>query len=140
MADSNINDGFRYLNVKPDTGGFWNLLKYSLWGSNHGAVEVGGGTAEEETDHRFVILVSIVALKLLHLFRKPMEFTGHVVDFFLNLISENGSLFGILSNILHGKVVILKRGTDTFICINLVHLLKESQNLNPVFERQWTCV
>ncbi|XP_039069719.1 triacylglycerol lipase OBL1-like isoform X2 [Hibiscus syriacus] len=105
MVDSNINDGFRYLNVKPGTGGLWNLLKYSRWGSNHGA----------ETDHRFVILVSIVVMELLRLFRKPMEFTGYVVEFFLNLISQNGSLCGLLSNILHGKAVIPKRGTDTFI-------------------------
>ncbi|KAE8707674.1 hypothetical protein F3Y22_tig00110377pilonHSYRG00029 [Hibiscus syriacus] len=114
MADSNINDGFRYLKVKPHTGGIWKLLKYSLWGSNHGAVEVGGGTAEEEADHRFVMLVSIVVMKLLHLFRKPMEFTGYVVDFFLNLISQNGSLCGLLSNILHEEAMATKFDIEKF--------------------------
>ncbi|GMI86517.1 Oil body lipase 1 [Hibiscus trionum] len=117
MADSNTNDGFRYLNVRPNKGGLSNLLKFSLWGSNHDMVAVGGGAAGEDEVHRWVILVSIVVRKLLHLFRKPMEFTGYVVEFFLNLISQNGSLFGLFSNILLGKVVIPKRGSDTFISI-----------------------
>ncbi|KAK8480479.1 hypothetical protein V6N13_126927 [Hibiscus sabdariffa] len=117
MADSNTNDGFRYLNVRPEKGGVWNLLKFWLWGSNHGLVVVGGGAAVQEEVHRWVILVSIVVRKLLHLFRKPMEFTGYVVEFFLNLISQNGSLFTLLSNILLGKVVIPKRGSGSYISI-----------------------
>ncbi|OMO80504.1 hypothetical protein COLO4_24057 [Corchorus olitorius] len=51
-----------------------------LESSDHGLV---GG---EAADHRWVILVSIIARKIIHLLSKPMEFTGFVVDFFLNLI------------------------------------------------------
>ncbi|OMO65965.1 Lipase, class 3 [Corchorus olitorius] len=115
-----LHDEFSYLIVRPERGGIWDLMKYSLMGniesgamflesSDHGLV---GG---EAADHRWVILVSIIARKIIHLISKPMEFTGFVVDFFLNLIYQNGSLFGLLHNLLHGDVVIPKRGTKTFI-------------------------
>ncbi|KAE8707979.1 hypothetical protein F3Y22_tig00110365pilonHSYRG00119 [Hibiscus syriacus] len=92
FPDKNDDDVFRYLIVRPDEGGIWDLLSYSLSGdrdslfkflesSNQDAVVVAGG---EAADHRWVILVSIVARKILHFLGKPMELTGYVVDFFLN--------------------------------------------------------
>ncbi|XP_021886818.1 uncharacterized protein LOC110806317 [Carica papaya] len=74
--------------------------------------EVAGG---EVADHRRIILVSIIFRKIIALFNKPMEYAGYVVDFFLNLFSENGNLTGLLYNLLHGKVVIPERDTETFI-------------------------
>ncbi|XVF87008.1 hypothetical protein PTKIN_Ptkin18bG0086000 [Pterospermum kingtungense] len=115
------DDDFRYLIVRPEKGGIWDLMKYSLWGDiESGArfLESSGQVlegAEEADDRRWVILVSIVARKILHLVSKPLEFTGFVSDFFLNLISLNGSLFGLFYNLLHGEVVIPERGTETFI-------------------------
>ncbi|XVE51766.1 hypothetical protein DITRI_Ditri02bG0067200 [Diplodiscus trichospermus] len=122
MKNDGPDDAFRYLIVRPERGGIWDLIKYSLWGDLESGLRFlessdQGVVGGEEADHRWVILVSIVARKILHLFSKPMEFTGHVVDFFLNLISQNGSLFGLFYNLLHGEVVIPKRGTETFISI-----------------------
>ncbi|XWS19979.1 hypothetical protein CRYUN_Cryun31cG0062300 [Craigia yunnanensis] len=114
------DDDFRYLIVRPEKGRIWDLMRYYLWAD----IESGLRFLEcsdqrvvgvEDADHRWVILVSIVARKIIHLFSKPMEFTGYVVDFFLNLISQNGSFFGLFYNLLHGQVVIPKRGTETFI-------------------------
>lgn len=115
------DDVFRYLIVRPEKCGVWDLVNYSLWGdiesgarflesSDH--VSVGA----EEADHRWVILVSIVARKILHLFSKPMEFTGFVVEFFLNLVSLNGSLFGLLYNLLHGN------NTNSPLFISMIHV------------------
>ncbi|KDP40613.1 hypothetical protein JCGZ_24612 [Jatropha curcas] len=44
-----------------------------------------------------------------------MEYTGYVLEFFLNFMSENGDLLGLLWNLLRAKVVIPQRGTETFI-------------------------
>ncbi|KAK7834167.1 hypothetical protein CFP56_024876 [Quercus suber] len=53
-------------------------------------------------DHRWVILVSLILRKLIAFFAKPMEWTGYALDFFLNLLSLNHNLFGLLSNLLQG--------------------------------------
>ncbi|KDO53737.1 hypothetical protein CISIN_1g0372962mg, partial [Citrus sinensis] len=66
-------------------------------------------------DHRWVIAVSIIARKIIGFLAKPMEYTGFVVDFTLNLLSQNGNIFGLLYSLLHGKVVIPRRGTETFL-------------------------
>ncbi|KAE8667180.1 Autoinhibited H(+)-ATPase isoform 1 [Hibiscus syriacus] len=111
FPDKNDDDVFRYLIVRPDKGGIWDLLSYSLSGdidslvkfleaSDQDAVVVAGG---EAADHRWVILVSIVARKILHFLGKHMELTGYVVDFFLNLLSQNGSILGLLYNLLKGE-------------------------------------
>ncbi|XP_061359245.1 triacylglycerol lipase OBL1 [Gastrolobium bilobum] len=44
-----------------------------------------------------------------------MEWTGSFLDFLLNLLSQNGYFFGLLHNLIHGKVVVPQRGTETFI-------------------------
>ncbi|KAL1076770.1 hypothetical protein V6Z11_D10G053700 [Gossypium hirsutum] len=113
-------DDFRYLIVRPDKGGIWDVLKYSL----RGDIECGskflessdqGVVGGEAADHRWIILVSIVARRIIHFLGKPMELTGYGVDFFLNLLSQNGSLFGLFYNLFRGDIVIPKRGTETFI-------------------------
>ncbi|TYG48943.1 hypothetical protein ES288_D10G055600v1 [Gossypium darwinii] len=113
-------DDFRYLIVRPDKGGIWDVLKYSL----RGDIECGskflessdqGVVGGEAADHRWIILMSIVARRIIHFLGKPMELTGYGVDFFLNLLSQNGSLFGLFYNLLRGDIVIPKRGTETFI-------------------------
>jgi hypothetical protein len=82
----------RYLIVRPEKGRFTDLFRYALLGAN--------------VDHRrrWVILVSILVLKLIALFAIPMYWTGRFLDFFLNLISLNGgSFFTLLHNFLHGQ-------------------------------------
>ncbi|PPS09797.1 hypothetical protein GOBAR_AA10849 [Gossypium barbadense] len=105
---------FRYLIVRPEKR--WESGLRFLESSDRGSVAMGGGASgEEEANDRWIIIVSIVVRKLLGLCSKPMELTGYGVDFILNLISQNGSLLGLLSNTLNGEVIIPKRGTETFI-------------------------
>jgi hypothetical protein len=94
----------RYLIVRPEKGRFTDLFRYALLGAN--------------VDHRrrWVILVSILVLKLIALFAIPMYWTGRFLDFFLNLISLNGgSFFTLLHNFLHANVVLPERGSLTFV-------------------------
>ncbi|XP_055826103.1 triacylglycerol lipase OBL1-like, partial [Solanum dulcamara] len=126
MATNNVT----FLIVKPENGGIWDLvclllggvrgemnakfLEYSYADGDGGG---GGGGGEEVDDHIWVIFVSIVVRKILKVFKKPMEWSGNFFEFFINLFSLNDNFFGLLHNILHGKLVIPQRGTETFISI-----------------------
>ncbi|KAM5579731.1 triacylglycerol lipase OBL1 [Rosa sericea] len=118
--DIDGDDQFRYLIVRPEKGGLLDLAKYTVLGDTGSGVrflegsdeQVLGGVAEAQ---RWVIVVSIIARKILALFGKPMEWTGYVVDFILNLLSLNGNLSGLLSHVVHGTVEVPQRGTETFI-------------------------
>ncbi|KAJ8539346.1 hypothetical protein K7X08_013598 [Anisodus acutangulus] len=133
MATSNV----RFLIVKPENGGIWDLVRFLVQGDNQSRAKFleysdvlfeeepelqrdgddysGGGGSEDDGNHRWVIFVSILVRKILKLFAKPMEWTGYFFEFFLNIFSHNGSFLGLLYNILHGKLVLPKRGTETFI-------------------------
>ncbi|KAJ6427210.1 hypothetical protein OIU84_022747 [Salix udensis] len=115
-----------YLIVRPEKGGMLDLLRYLAWadkGSGERFLESSeeGNMGEEAADHRWIILVSVIVRKIVSLFGKPMEYTGFVVDFFLNLLFQNGGIMGLFLNFLQGKVVIPQRDTDTFIS-NIGHL------------------
>lgn len=103
----------RYLIVHPENGGVRDLLSYSVRGdkqcfnkfleTNFNVREIppGGGEMIND-DHRFVIMVSIVIRKILSFLAKPMHWIGCLVDFLLNLMSQNGNLLGLLYNVIHG--------------------------------------
>ncbi|GKV09676.1 hypothetical protein SLEP1_g21138 [Rubroshorea leprosula] len=73
--------------------------------------------ATVKPDHRWVIVVSFIALKIIHLISKPMQYTGYAVTFILNLISQNGGFFGLLRNLLAGNLVVPQRGIEAYISI-----------------------
>ncbi|KAJ7011459.1 triacylglycerol lipase OBL1 [Populus alba] len=109
-----------YLIVRPKKGSMLDLLRYLAWADNGSGVRFlesseEGIMGEEAADHRCIILVSIIARKIISLFGKPLEYTGFVVDFFLNLLFQNGGIMGLFLNFLQGKVVIPQRDTETFI-------------------------
>ncbi|KAM7480675.1 hypothetical protein LguiA_028888 [Lonicera macranthoides] len=123
----------RYLIVRPENGGVVDLLRFVA--SRDKAIipsskfiessdddydellagEGGGGEGMSTPDHRWVIFVSIIVRKILSFFGKPMEWYGYLIEFLLNLLSLNTNLLGLIYNLLHGKVVIPQRGSETFI-------------------------
>lgn len=118
-----IYGNFRYLIVNYQNGGIKDLARFLmtkdkesgakfLESSDDGVIEeelLGGAHDDdgdgETPDHRWVIFVSILVRKIIAFFGKPMEWTGYLVEFFLNFLSANGSFLGLLYNILHGNVV-----------------------------------
>ncbi|GLU14149.1 hypothetical protein SLE2022_307350 [Rubroshorea leprosula] len=113
-----------YLIVCPEKGGLRDLLKYVVWrsrGSRARFLETSDedvlGGATVKPDHRWVIVVSFIALKIIHLISKPMQYTGYAVTFILNLISQNGGFFGILRSLLAGNLVVPQRGIEAYISI-----------------------
>ncbi|TMW92437.1 hypothetical protein EJD97_013030 [Solanum chilense] len=156
MATSNIDS---FLIVKPENGGTWDLvgpflgglrgeinakfLEYSCSDDGDGVCDGG----EEVDDHRWVIFVSILVRKILKVFKKPMEWSGYFLEFFINIFSLNGNFLGLFHNILHGNLVIPQRGTANFISIigyidgrtklpyNAEILTKESCRVNSSVEK-----
>ncbi|KAL3528528.1 hypothetical protein ACH5RR_007850 [Cinchona calisaya] len=119
----------RYLIVNPQNGGIRDLARFLIKKDKQSGAkflessddriiqeELLGGTDDEETpDGRWVIFVSILVRKIIAIFGKPMEWTGFLVEFFLNFFSANGGFFGVLYNILHGEIVLPQRDSETFI-------------------------
>ncbi|XP_010917336.1 triacylglycerol lipase OBL1 [Elaeis guineensis] len=109
----------RYLIVRSDKAGLLDLVRFAVCGREaHGFLESREG--EEglgpiRDDHRWVIVVSVVIRRLLAFFRKPMEWTGMLVEFLLNLLSLNGGFSGLFINLFKGKLVVPHRGSDSFI-------------------------
>lgn len=111
MATNNVT----FLIVKPENGGIWDLVRLLLGGvreeisakfleySYADGDGGGGGGRDEVDDHRWVIFVSILVRKILKVFKKPMEWSGYFLEFFINLFSLNDNLFGLLHNFLHGN-------------------------------------
>lgn len=109
-----------YLIVRPEKGGILDLLRYLVWADIGSGVKFLESSDEgimggEAVDHRWIILVSIIVRKIISLLGKPMEYTGFVADFFLNLLFQNGGIMGLFLNFLQGKVVTPQRDTETFI-------------------------
>ncbi|KAI3727396.1 hypothetical protein L1987_67210 [Smallanthus sonchifolius] len=109
----------RYLIVQPANGGITDLIRYGIFNKKASGAKFlhqqhSNGVGEEE--QRLVIVVSIIMRKLIKLFGKPMEWTGYLLDFILNLLSLNGGLLNIFANLLQGKMVAIpRRGSATFI-------------------------
>ncbi|KAJ4834665.1 hypothetical protein Tsubulata_034497 [Turnera subulata] len=68
----------------------------------------------QDFSHRWIICISILAQRLLIMFKKPIGLLGEATEMWLNLLSSNGGFFGLLANILTGKVVKPDRTSATF--------------------------
>lgn len=111
---SGLNPGHEsnYLIVRPHRGGYRDLFRYGVRGDETSKAKFlewpenrswRTMTIDEEAeDHRWVIVVSILVRKIIGLLRMPMEYTGFIVDFILNLFSANGGFFGLLLQLIQG--------------------------------------
>ncbi|KAH7546981.1 hypothetical protein FEM48_Zijuj01G0258700 [Ziziphus jujuba var. spinosa] len=118
--DTDGCNGLRYLIVRPEKGGIRDLFRYTVLADIDCGVRFLESSDEKvvgrvAADHRWVIVVSLIVRKIIAVFGKPLEWTGYVVDFILNLLSLNGDFTGLLFNLLRGKVVVPQRGSETFI-------------------------
>ncbi|KAJ7958167.1 Lipase [Quillaja saponaria] len=56
---------------------------------------------------RWLIFISLLVQKLLIAFHYPMAQIGNLLEMWLNLLSTNGGLLGIFSNLLRGKKLVM---------------------------------
>ncbi|KAL8537864.1 hypothetical protein ACS0TY_012843 [Phlomoides rotata] len=116
-----MDGGMNFLIVRAECG-ILDLLKFLVLNDEESGSKflqsfngVVGGLLGEGGDHRWVIVVSIIARKIIKVLGKPMEWIGYLLEFLLNLLSLNGNFLGLLCNFLKGSVVMPKRGSESFI-------------------------
>lgn len=119
-SNDDDDDDFRYLVVRPEKGGIGDVFRCWVWpdgdvGRRFFEISEEGVISAMVSGRRWVIVVSIIIRKIIAILAKPLEWTGNVVEFILNLLSMNGNLSGLLCNIVRGEVVVPRRGTETFI-------------------------
>lgn len=103
---SNCNRGFSnsYMLLEPEKVKFLDLLRLLFSSNLKKRKFVDSSNAREYNfRHRFFICLSIIVLKLLRFFDKPLAFFGFYLELWLNFLSANGGFSGILLNILRCK-------------------------------------
>ncbi|XP_037497425.1 triacylglycerol lipase OBL1-like [Jatropha curcas] len=109
-----------FLVVNPHKGRKRDIVKYLVTKNTKSGMSfldssdegIKGGAA---IDHRWILLVSVIIRRVLAFINTPLKYLGYVVDFVLNLISQNEGVSGILDNVLHLKLKIPRRGSENFI-------------------------
>ncbi|KAL9999087.1 putative triacylglycerol lipase [Helianthus debilis subsp. tardiflorus] len=120
-----------HLLLSPKDVGLWDLIKllFSKNIGNRKFIDCPEGTTEESFSQRFVIFVSIVAQKLLHLVYKPLNWVGSAVEFMPNFMDVNGGFFKLLGNIVTGNMVLPnKESPDYLTAIGLWDIRRDLDN------------
>lgn len=113
MASSNEGEEFcrSYLVLKPGEASFLDLLRFLVfpWDARVRRRAIHGPEDESEEeelrafDRRWIIFISLLVQKLLLLMKEGLARVGYWLEMWLNLLSVNGGVLGLLRNILKGK-------------------------------------
>eukprot|EP00253_Pinus_taeda_P018883 PITA_18883 len=83
---------------------------------------------KSEVNQTWKIRLSLILIKLIQIVAVPLAILGTCIEFYLNLLSQNGGLLKILFRPLTGQsIVIPRRGSETFLSI--IGLLEHRVNL-----------
>ncbi|KAI3500449.1 hypothetical protein L1887_36270 [Cichorium endivia] len=106
-----------YLLLSPKDVGFLDLIKllFSKNISHRKFIDCPDGTVEESFSHRFIIFISILAQKVLHLVNKPLGWLGDAIEFGPNFFDANGGFLKLLLNLLSGKLVLPNKESPEFL-------------------------
>ncbi|XP_065865489.1 triacylglycerol lipase OBL1-like [Euphorbia lathyris] len=112
-----------FLIVNPNKGRKRDIVKYFVWKDVKSGMSFLDSSEEEikvnaAVSQRWMLLLSIIICRIFKLIDKPMKYMNYAVDFFLNLLSQNYGLFGILQNLFRGSLKIPQRDTVNFLSIN----------------------
>jgi len=106
-----------FMVLRPDKGGVRSLL-HLLWSCNvadNDAVDCPVGTEVAERWRRWAIFVSLVAQMLLRWVRRPMATFGRAIEYWMNLVTDNGgSVLVLISNAMQGKIRIPDRDSPNY--------------------------
>ncbi|CAN6178834.1 unnamed protein product [Urochloa humidicola] len=96
-----------FMVLRPDKGGFRSLLHLlcSCKVADNDAVDCPIGTEVAEGWRRWAIFVSLVAQMLLLSIKRPMAAFGRAIEYWMNLLTDNGGgVLGLVKNAMQGKV------------------------------------
>ncbi|CAL5037442.1 unnamed protein product [Urochloa decumbens] len=96
-----------FMVLRPDKGGFRSLLHllYSCKVADNDAVDCPIGTEVAERWRRWAIFVSLLAQMLLLSIKRPMAAFGRAIEYWMNLLTENGGgVLGLVKNAMQGQV------------------------------------
>ncbi|KAK1263235.1 hypothetical protein QJS04_geneDACA018583 [Acorus gramineus] len=117
MASDADPDYFdKYMLLRPDKAGMTDLARLlsSRRILENPALDFSEGVEAREMNRRWLIFVSLLVQKLLLLQKRPLALLGSVLEFWLNLLSENRSFMNLLSNLLTGKLILPDRTAATY--------------------------
>ncbi|KAI3500451.1 hypothetical protein L1887_36272 [Cichorium endivia] len=78
-------------------------------------VDCPKGMTEENFNQRWLISMSVLAQKILKTIEKPLAATGSGIEYWLNLVSCNRNLGGLIWNWIRGDMIRPERSLSTFI-------------------------
>ncbi|KAK3128683.1 hypothetical protein QOZ80_6BG0465150 [Eleusine coracana subsp. coracana] len=103
--------------LHPEEGGFRNLLHLlcSCKVAENDTVDCPSGTEVAERWRRWAIFVSLVAQMLLIWVKRPMAAFGRAIEYWMNLVTDNGdSALMLIRNFMRGKVRIPDRDSPNY--------------------------
>ncbi|KAK4744039.1 hypothetical protein SAY87_010351 [Trapa incisa] len=112
MASCNEEEGVfcrNYLVLKPQEASFFDVLRFLIFSSDVSAKRRAVYFPEDEEGpwafkRRWIIFISLLLQKILLLTKDRLARVGYLLETWLNLLSINGGVLGLLRNILKGKV------------------------------------
>ncbi|XP_030475296.2 triacylglycerol lipase OBL1-like [Syzygium oleosum] len=123
-----------YMLLSPEKVGVVDLFRILIHSDVHKREFVDcSEKGEESFERRWIMFVSILAQKLLLLVAKPMSWIGLVLEFWLNLLSSNQNLGGLLINCFRGKVVMPDKASGSFVSFigNLDKRVELDKSISP---------
>lgn len=106
-GDDNADFFSDFMVLRPDKGGVRSLLHLlcSCEVADNDAVDCPAGTEVAERWRRWAIFVSLAAQMLLLAVKRPLAALGSAVEYWMNLLTDNGGgVVGLVRNAVRGKV------------------------------------
>ncbi|XP_061344720.1 triacylglycerol lipase OBL1-like isoform X2 [Gastrolobium bilobum] len=111
--------GGNYLLLKPEEASLVDLGRLLFLSNlnNRRFIQCPEGLEKREFGQRWLLFISVVAQIVFLISRNSMKRVGDMLELWLNRLSSNGGLIGLLLNILKGKMITPKRSSAKFMSV-----------------------